>query len=264
MYGQYATDPNTGKRLALEGYQLDAALAQEEASRVSGVEKRRLASMVRQFNEDPVSFTDAEVKWVTQTAPAMGFDISEGLRKDDAHRAGFGKHLLAGGVGALDALLFDLLKDTWYSDRHTKTAKNAGKIAGTLASLYYGGALAKGVGKGIAGLTAAGAGRGLGSAYTTGLAAAKGVGIAGKAGYIPKAIAFAKPMVRPLFTGGLALRGVGTAIQGIDPMNLPMETLASKAAIPMFGGYGDYSNTMPLYYQIMQQQAAQQLQGQQQ
>jgi len=110
-------------------------------------EQQRLRSMAEQFNEDPTTFTDAEVKWLTDAAPQFGINISAGLAKDSAHRAGWGQQLKAGAMGALDMVLFDLLKDSWYSDRHTKTAKNVGKVLGFLGSLYYGGSIAKGITK---------------------------------------------------------------------------------------------------------------------
>jgi len=141
LYGAYATDPNAGKRSTLEGIQLDQAIA-ETSTNVSNQEMSRLKSMARQYNENPTIFTDMEVSWIKKTAPQLGIDISEGLRKDKIKfKDNVGKNLLAGAGGVVDAVLFDLLKDTWYSDRHTKAAKNIGKVAGTVGSLAYGAGL---------------------------------------------------------------------------------------------------------------------------
>lgn len=138
LYGAYATDPNAGKRSTLEGMQLDQAIA-ETSTNMSNQEMARLKSMARQYNENPTIFTDMEVSWLKKTAPQLGIDISEGLRKDKIKfKDNVGKNILAGIGGVADAVLFDLLKDTWYSDRHTKTAKNIGKVAGTVGSLAYG------------------------------------------------------------------------------------------------------------------------------
>ena len=92
--------------------------------------KRNIA-LITQYNADPYSLSKEERARAKYYAQQYGLDTSGG---DYAKNASIGRQALALGGGLLDALLFGILKDSWYSNEDTKTAKNIGKAAGLLAS----------------------------------------------------------------------------------------------------------------------------------
>lgn len=94
--------------------------------------------LVRKYNDNPGSVKDAEVLYLQQVAPQLGYDISAGAKAD---RGGHVGSKAAGfGIGALDALLFDLIPDNAYVNRYNRGWSNAGKWASTIGALAYGGA----------------------------------------------------------------------------------------------------------------------------
>ena len=114
----YSMPPDAGTRLA-------HAMQQQQL-----IQAMRLINM---YNESPSSLTKKEREMAKAYAAQYGIDTSRG----DSIIGGvgnIGKQLGAFGGGLLDALLFGILKDSWYSNEDTKTAKNIGKAAGLLAS----------------------------------------------------------------------------------------------------------------------------------
>ena len=123
-------------------------LAQAEKT---SIDYDRIRSVAQQYNENPSSLNDLDVEYLKKAAPMIGEDISKGIAKDKG--SAWGKAgAFAAGIG--DSLLFDLVPDRWYTNRHTKGWANAGKIAGTIGSLAYGGFQAAGM-LGKAGLSGA-------------------------------------------------------------------------------------------------------------
>jgi hypothetical protein len=110
--------PDAGTRLA-------NAMQQQQL-----IQAMRLINM---YNESPSSLTKKEREMAKAYAAQYGIDTSRG----DSIIGGvgnIGKQLGAFGGGLLDALLFGILKDSWYSNENTRTAKNIGKAAGLAAS----------------------------------------------------------------------------------------------------------------------------------
>jgi len=87
--------------------------------------------LVNTYNEDPASLNKQGQEMAKAIAMQYGLDTSRG---DAKLNNTFGKQAFAFGGGLLDALLFGILRDSWYSNEYTKNAKNAGKAAGLLAS----------------------------------------------------------------------------------------------------------------------------------
>lgn len=111
---------------------------------------------VAAFNANPRAYSDDQKMDIVARAKQLGLDYSEGKSKDKA--TGTEKAVAFGG-GALDSLLFGVLKDKWYSDYRTEKYKNAGKLTGTAASflipmgsLGVAGRLLGGAGKGAKGM----------------------------------------------------------------------------------------------------------------
>lgn len=91
---------------------------------------QRNIALIARYNQNPYSLSKAEREQAKYYAQQYGLDTSEG----DFAKPPISKQALALGGGLLDALLFGILKDSWYSNEDTKTAKNIGKAAGLLAS----------------------------------------------------------------------------------------------------------------------------------
>lgn len=114
----YSMPPDAGTRLA-------NAMQQQQL-----IQAMRLINM---YNESPSSLTKKEREMAKAYAAQYGIDTSRG----DSIIGGvgnIGKQALAFGGGLLDALLFGILRDSWYSNENTRTAKNIGKAAGLAAS----------------------------------------------------------------------------------------------------------------------------------
>ena len=92
---------------------------------------QRNIALIARYNQDPYSLSKEERARAKYYAQQYGLDTSGG---DYAKNASIGRQALALGGGLLDALLFGILKDSWYSNEDTKTAKNIGKAVGLLAS----------------------------------------------------------------------------------------------------------------------------------
>jgi len=92
---------------------------------------QRNIALIARYNQDPYSLSKEERARAKYYAQQYGLDTSDG---DYAKNASIGRQALALGGGLLDALLFGILKDSWYSNEDTKTAKNIGKAVGLLAS----------------------------------------------------------------------------------------------------------------------------------
>lgn len=91
---------------------------------------QRNIALIARYNQNPYSLSKAEREQAKYYAQQYGLDTSEG----DFAKPPISKQALAFGGGLLDALLFGILKDSWYSNEDTKTAKNIGKAAGLLVS----------------------------------------------------------------------------------------------------------------------------------
>jgi hypothetical protein len=132
---------------------------------------------VAAFNANPRAYSDSQKMDIVARAKQLGLDYSKGSQGDVA--TGKEKALAFGG-GALDAILFGILKDKWYSDTRTEKYKNAGKLAGTgISFLIPSGSI------GVAGRLIGGAGKGAKAMLGT----AKALGSYGKATKIIKVAA---------------------------------------------------------------------------
>lgn len=123
-------------------------LANDVMARHIRIEQMKAYDDVAKYNANPKSVKDEDLPRVLQGAERFGYDISHGARKDTAtFLEGLGTFAASAG----DAILLDLLKDSWYSSRRTKTWKTAGKILGFATALFLPTAWAAGVkGTGIA------------------------------------------------------------------------------------------------------------------
>jgi len=112
-------------------------------------EKNLAFDLVARYNKNPKSIEDADIPRVIQYAEQFGWDITQGKEKDTA---GWFEALGAVMVGGADAVLLDLIKDSWYSNRRTQSFKTAGKIAGLAASLFTPASWMAGAGKATTGI----------------------------------------------------------------------------------------------------------------
>lgn len=107
------------------------------------------------FNANPRAYSEEQKMDIVARAKQLGLDYSQGKNLDKATTS---EKWTAGIGGALDAALFGILKDSWYSDQRTEKYKNAGKLAGTVGSLFLPTGWIGGAGKGLkAGLGTLGA-----------------------------------------------------------------------------------------------------------
>jgi len=107
-------------------------------------EKNLAYDLVSKYNTNPKSIKDKDIPRVLQYAEQFGWDTSYGRNKDTA---GWFEALGAVVGGGVDAILLDLIKDDWYSNRRTQSFKTAGKIAGLAASLFTPASWMAGAGK---------------------------------------------------------------------------------------------------------------------
>ncbi len=89
-------------------------------------------AVIDAFNKNPRAYNDDEKMQIALAARNYGVPIAEGVSNDKATAWEKAKAL---GGGAVDSLLFGLLKNDWYSDDSTKGWADAGRIGGTAASL---------------------------------------------------------------------------------------------------------------------------------
>lgn len=131
------SNPDLNRRIAEA--QQKAQLMQLKPYENAAEQEQALYNMAATYNADPNGLSPSQRLYLKEMAKASGgaLDISKGMAAES--KATTGEHVLAflGGVG--DSLLFDLLKDEWYSN--DKTAKTAGwgKLTGTVGSLAVGG-----------------------------------------------------------------------------------------------------------------------------
>ena len=104
---------------------------QEKAAAAKKAKAHDLA-VIDAFNKNPRAYKDDEKMQIALAARNYGVPIAEGARNDKATAWEKAKAL---GGGAVDSLLFGLLKNDWYSDDSTKGWADAGRIGGTAASL---------------------------------------------------------------------------------------------------------------------------------
>jgi len=109
------------------------AQEQLDAQNKLAEQKAMLASTAQRYIETPEAFNDMEAAYIKQAAPMAGINISQGVQADRGGHVG--SKMLGAGVGALDALLFDLIPDKAYVNRYNKGWSSAGKWASTIASL---------------------------------------------------------------------------------------------------------------------------------
>ena len=115
--------------------QINAAeqIANDIMARHLRIEQMKAYDDVRKYNANPKSVEDKDLPRILQNAEKFGYSVSAGSLKD-THT--FWEALGAIGGGAADAILLDLLKDSWYSTRRTKDFKTAGKILGLATALF--------------------------------------------------------------------------------------------------------------------------------
>ena len=134
---------------------------QEKAAAAKKAKAHDLA-VIDAFNKNPRAYKDDEKMQIALAARNYGVSIAEGARNDKATAWEKAKAL---GGGAVDSLLFGLLKNDWYSDDSTKGWADAGRIGGTIGSFLIPGiGWLGGAGKGLKVLSAAG---GVGKAAKT-------------------------------------------------------------------------------------------------
>lgn len=189
--------PDAGTRLA-------NAMQQQQL-----IQAMRLINM---YNESPSSLTKKEREMAKAYAAQYGIDTSRG----DSIIGGvgnIGKQALAFGGGLLDALLFGILRDSWYSNENTRTAKNIGKAAGLAASFL--------VPWGILNAT-----KGTKAAVSMAKSAASGAKGAAKSLSAGKSF-------QQLFGGGVKVAGVGgKALKGAKAIGAGAKSaLATNAAL---------------------------------
>lgn len=106
--------------------------------------KRRELEVIEAFNEDPGRFTKDQQMRIAYTANSYGVNTRGAAQNDeptsyDKWKAGIG--------GAVDSLLFGILKNDWYTDERTEQYANIGRIAGAVAGLAIPGSAFGTVGK---------------------------------------------------------------------------------------------------------------------
>ena len=139
----------------------------------------RTKADVAGFNANPRAYSEEQKMDIVSRAKQLGLDYSQGKNLDKATTS---EKWTAGIGGALDAALFGILKDSWYSDQRTEKYANVGKLVGTAASFFIPAAGTIGV----AGRLLGGAGKGskamlgVANALTKGNNAANAIGKASK------------------------------------------------------------------------------------
>lgn len=173
-------------------------------------ERKRVSHYIRMYQANPKTFNKGMVNQLESLA--LQYQIPF---KRVVPTAGFGEHALAGGVGLLDSIAFDLIPDSWYSDESTRTTANAAKITGAVAQVVgavvatalTGGAAAPTVGAALGNVGKAGAGIGTAIRGAQGLgkisAGAKALGGTGLAAAKVVPTALSKLPLGRLTTGSI-------------------------------------------------------------
>lgn len=250
------------------------------------LDQNKAYEMVAKYNRNPKSVKDTEIPMVLEAAERYGYDTSSGRDKDTP---GFLEAIGSFIGGGIDAVLLDLLKDEWYSNRRTQGWKGAGKIAGLVASLYTPASFMAGTKLAVTGATGAAKALSIGknsllfaAKYLTapGLAAgtkrALGIALAVRAGNgvaatgMPLVKGWARTMAGQARVGGAAMRG-GTfagnlslklgGAEGFSFAKMPWLSNIGKVApfvLPVYGGMrllgtlGRVGNTTANPYEQMQ------------
>ena len=106
--------------------------------RMMNNERKRVAGLVRQYQRNPEQWKPAMVTKLSQLADRYDLPFAP-------NQASALKKFGTGAIGALDAMLLNLIPDDAYIDESTKGAASTGKALGTLGSfLIPGAAVAKG------------------------------------------------------------------------------------------------------------------------
>lgn len=108
----------------------------------------RTKADVAGFNANPRAYSEEQKMDIVARAKQLGLDYSQGKNLDKATTS---EKWTAGIGGAIDAALFGILKDSWYSDQRTEKYKNAGKIVGTVGSMFIPSGWIGGAFKGVKG-----------------------------------------------------------------------------------------------------------------
>ena len=77
-------------------------------------ERRRVKSYIRQYERDPGTWNNTMLQQLESLALQYQIPFQRQVPE-----AGFGRNLAAGVIGAADALVFDAIKDDWYSSEAT-------------------------------------------------------------------------------------------------------------------------------------------------
>jgi hypothetical protein len=115
--------------------QTSAQMQDEIMARRLALAQQNARKIVSRYNRDPRSMSTEETDMAQQLAQQFGYSTAQGRKKDKPNimeKAG------AFAGGAIDAALFDILKDEWYSARGTGDYKKAGKIAGLVGGVAIG------------------------------------------------------------------------------------------------------------------------------
>lgn len=115
--------------------QTSAQMQDEIMARRLALAQQNARSIVSRYNRDPRSMNPEEADMAQQLAEQFGYSTAQGRKRDKPRILQKGA---AFAGGAIDAALFDILKDEWYAARGTGDYKKAGKIAGLVGSIAIG------------------------------------------------------------------------------------------------------------------------------
>ena len=246
------------------------------------LDQNKAYEMVAKYNRNPKSIKDIEIPMVLEMAERYGYDTSSGRDKDTA---GFLEAVGSFIGGGIDAVLLDLLKDEWYSNRRTQGYKNAGKITGLVASLFTPASFMAGTKWAVTGGNVAQKALSVGKnslmfaakyltapGLTAGTKRALGVALAARAGGgdvvkgLPLVKEWARAAAGPAQLSGLGFKGgrwAGTLLKtgGVGFTKMPWLSNIGKVApfaLPAYGGMrllgtlGNAGNTTANPYEQMQ------------
>ena len=92
-----------------------------------------MRNLIIRANNNPRSLSEDELALAIQYGQQLGVDMSPSMKRNKANMI---ENVGAGIGGAIDASLFGIIPDNWYSSYRTKTAKNVGKLTGTVGSFF--------------------------------------------------------------------------------------------------------------------------------
>lgn len=129
-----------GNTKTLAGMQEEIAIRKLQAAQAKAL------NLVTRFNQDPRLLTDDEAGQAVLAAQALGYNVSRGKEKDKANVFDISKAI---GLGALDSILFGLIKNEAYESRRTKNYARTGRLLGLVGSIAMGAVSGPGIISGL-------------------------------------------------------------------------------------------------------------------